>query len=100
MPKKQLLNSCERDRRSKHRALIRLCKIAFQEKNYNDSLKWAKEADKFHLEVYNTHDADGLFWVAASYLKLNHKDRAEEIIDELSAFRPDYPFLPKLKQFI
>jgi len=98
--KKQLLNSCERDRRSKHRALIRLCKIAFQEKNYNESLKWAKEADKFHLEVYNTHDADGLFWVAASYLKLNHKDRAEEIIDELSAFRPDYPFLPKLKQCI
>ncbi len=98
--KKHLIRSIERDRRSRHKGLIRLCKLAFQKKDYEQSLKWAKEADKFHLDVYNTHDADGLFWAAACYLKLNQKEKAKEVVEELSVFRPNYPFLPKLKQFL
>ena len=98
--RKHLIDSSQRDRRSRHRALIRLCKIAFQEKDYEKSLQWAQKADKFHLDVYNTHDPDGLFWAAANYIKLNQKDKARAMLDELSAFRPDYPLLPRLKQAV
>ena len=98
--KKHLIHSIERDRYSRHKGLIRLCKLAFLNKDYAESLKWAKEADKFHLEVYNTHDPDGLFWMAANYLKLNQKEEAKKVVKELSIIRPNYPFLPKLKQLI
>ena len=98
--KQQLINSSQRDRRSAHRAYIRLCKIAFQDKAHEDSLKWALKADKFHLDVYNSHDPDALFWAAVNYLKLNQKEKAQKMVEELTAFRPDYPLLPKLKQIV
>ncbi len=95
-----LLNSIQRDKRSKHKSLIRLAKINFQKKNYQKSLEYAKQAVEFHQTTYTNPDSDGLFWQAASLLMLGKEDEAMKIADELQAFRPEYPFINKLKERI
>lgn len=92
--------SAERDRRSRHRSLIRLARIYFKQKNYQKSLEQAKQANDFHMETYTTPDPDGLFWEAASYLLMNRVQDARETAGKLEDFQPDYPYLVKLREKI
>lgn len=96
--KEVLHRSAERDRRSKHRALIRLAKIEFWLKNHDQSKDLALKADTFHRETFTTHDPDGLFWAAASCIRLGQMEEASRLADELEAFRPGYPYLNKLRR--
>ncbi|RQD77414.1 tetratricopeptide repeat protein [Desulfonatronospira sp. MSAO_Bac3] len=88
----------EKDRRSRHRALIRLARMEFKLSNFSQCLQHAMEANSFHLEAYGNPDPDGLFWAAASAIRLQDREKARQHLDELKSFRPDYPMLGKLNQ--
>lgn len=45
--------SMEKDRRSRHKALIRLARLEFRLGNYSSAGQYAREADRFHLETYH-----------------------------------------------
>lgn len=91
-------STLSRDRRSKHKALLRLARLEFRFKNYEAALKQAQEADSFHHETFNTPCRDALFWIAASYIRLGRRQQAEETISELEAHDPEYPLLGRLRQ--
>ncbi len=90
------IKSLERDRRSRHRALIRLARLEFKMNNFEQCLKYAEDSTKFHLDTYGSPDPDGLFWSAAACIRLNDRDKALDRINDLKAFRPDYPMLGRL----
>ncbi len=94
--KEVLSRSAERDRRSKHRALVRLAKIEFWLKSYAQAKKLAMQADAFHRETFTTPDPDGLFWAAASCIRLGDMEEAGRMTDELEKANPGYPYLGKL----
>lgn len=96
--KEILHRSAKNDRRSRHKSLIRLAKIAFWSKEFQQALELAKEADDFHRETFVTPDPDGLFWSAAACIRLGSLEQAGRIADELEAFRPAYPYLSKLRR--
>ncbi len=89
--------SMEKDRRSRHKTLIKLSKIAFRKKDYKQALAYAREANEFHLNTYTTPDADGLFWMAVNFIYLKEFKQAKQTIRDLSDFRPGYILLPKLR---
>lgn len=95
-----LRKSADKDRRSKHRSLIRLAKMAFLERNYTEAASCAEESVRFHRETYGTPDADGLFWQAASCLRLGDIGMADTLTDELAAFRPGFPHIQRLRKEI
>lgn len=93
---KVLGSALEKDRRSKHKTLVRLAKIHFAREEYEQVIKRAGEADNFHRQVYTTPDADGLFWKSAGLLRQGRKNEAREVCSELRAYRPGYAMLPNL----
>ena len=90
--------SLEKDRRSRHKGLIRLARMEFKLSNYSQCLKYADEANTFHISTYGNPDADGLFWSAAACIRLKDKQKAAEALNELKAFKPEYPMLVRLIQ--
>jgi tetratricopeptide (TPR) repeat protein len=97
----QVLLACiDRDRRGRHKGLLRLVKLAYRQGRFQEAAKWAEQGDRFHRDSYTTPYADGLFWWAACCLQLGNVDRARELERDLSAHRPRYPWLAKLRQAI
>ncbi|NLV95730.1 MAG: hypothetical protein GX043_00115 [Desulfovibrionales bacterium] len=96
--KNVLLAAAQRDRRGRHKALLRLARLAYSQNNFNDVALYAEKAVAFHLEVYSTPSADGLFWQAVAALRLNNRELAQNFERDLAAHRPFYPWLPKLRQ--
>lgn len=93
-----LEQAAQRDRKGRHKALLRLVRLDFQAEDYQKCLAWAEEADQFFRQTYNNPCADALFWKAGSLIRLHRMDDARKITSELEAFRPGYPFLPRLKE--
>ncbi|MFW6005530.1 MAG: tetratricopeptide repeat protein, partial [Desulfonatronovibrionaceae bacterium] len=90
------IKSMEKDRRSRHRALIRLARMEFKLNNYAECLKYASESSRFHFETYSNPDPEGLFWSAAACIRLAEKEKAQGYINDLKACKPDYPLLGRL----
>ena len=93
-----LLAACERDRRGRHKGLIRLARIAYSQGDYAAVGGFAEKAVAFHLEIYSTPSDDGLFWQAVSALRLGQRDKAVGFERDLTAHRPLYPWLPRLRE--
>lgn len=93
-----LLSSCERDRRGRHKGLIRLARIAYNQGNFAEVTAFAEKAVAFHMETYSTPCPDGLFWQAVAALRSGQRERALSFERDLAAHRPLYPWLPKLRQ--
>ncbi|ROQ92051.1 tetratricopeptide repeat protein [Desulfosoma caldarium] len=95
-----LKKAAEKDRRGRHKSLVRLAKIAFRENAIEKCLQWAQEANAFCRENYqNPHD-EALFWEAAAYYRLGRMKEAWEAVSELGIYRPRYPHLAELKKKI
>ncbi|WP_448382310.1 tetratricopeptide repeat protein [Desulfosoma sp.] len=95
-----LKKAAEKDRRGRHKALVRLAKIAFRENALEKCLQWAREANAFCRETYqNPHD-EALFWEAAANYRLGRSKEAWKAASELDALRPRYPHLAELKKKI
>lgn len=95
-----LRETAERDRRGRHKALLRLTRLEFQQKRYEESLKHAEQADAFFRNTYQNRCYDALFWQAAANLRLDRVDEAGRILEELSLQQPHYPHLGTLRRML
>ena len=95
-----LVEAADRDRRGSHKALVRLARLEFRRRRYDESLSAARKACDFFLETYRNSFFDGLFWSAAALLRLGRIDEARATLGDLEKLRPDYPNLARLKAMI
>ena len=94
---KAVLEACiQRDRRSRHIGLIRLCRIDYLMGNYRQVMDNAREADRFYREQWANPCADALFWLAAGALRAGRVNHARTAARELYDFQPGYPKLARL----
>jgi tetratricopeptide (TPR) repeat protein len=98
--RKVLEQAAERDRKGRHKALLRLIRLDFQAGDYQQCLVWAEQADQFFRQAYTNPCADALFWKAGALIRLERMDEARKTTAELEAFRPGYPFLPRLRELL
>ena len=94
--KQVLSRALERDSRSRHKTLIRLCKIEYLLGETHEAAGHAADADRFFREKWGNPCADGLFWQAACALKLGELEKARTLAEELKAFRPNHDKLDRL----
>ncbi len=88
-----LKKSMERDRRSRHKALIRLAKIEYLLANYEKSLKYATSAREFFYETWNGLLDDAIFYEALNQYRLGDREKALELASKLEKINPHYPKL-------
>lgn len=92
-----VLKECiQRDRLSRHKGLIRLCRIEYLTGNFAGVMAHAREADRFFREHWNNPCADALFWLAVGALRAGDMDQARSAAIELRDFQPGYPRLDRL----
>ncbi|MDD5205540.1 MAG: tetratricopeptide repeat protein, partial [Desulfobacterales bacterium] len=96
--KKVLLQSQERDRRSKHKSLIRLAKVEYLLGSFDGAARCASEALKFFEEKWGTVFEEGLFWFALSMFRLGRREVALEAALALKRQNPRYPKLDLVLQ--
>ena len=95
-----LVEGLERDRRSRHKSLIRIVKIDYLHQRFEEAARRAQEAGRFFLESWGKPYADGMFWEAAALLRLDQREKARAITRDLAAHYPWYPGLERLNQQI
>lgn len=94
---KSVLSACNgRDRRSRHKGLIRLCKIHYLLGEYGDVVACAREADRFFRDKWTNACAEALFWQALGALRAGELREARRAADELCTFQPGFPKLDRL----
>ena len=86
----------ERDRRSRHKTLVRLARIEYLLGGFEASAGAASEALKFFEEKWGTLFGDGLFWKALSLFRLGRREEALEAALTLQRHKPGYPKLELL----
>ncbi len=95
-----LIQSLEKDRLSRHKTLIRLAKIEYHCKNFDQVIRHAADADRFFTGKWGNHHDEGLFWQALGHYRLGNLEKARELTDRLEAHRPYFPKLKKLKAML
>jgi len=96
-----VLEACtQRDRRSRHKGLIRLCRIEYLSGDFRNVMDHAREADRFFREQWTNPCADALFWLAAGALRAGEMDQARSAAWELRDFQPGYPKLDRLLKLV
>ncbi|MBW2018007.1 MAG: hypothetical protein JRJ01_14420, partial [Deltaproteobacteria bacterium] len=91
-----LLTCLDRDRRSRHRALIRLSRIEYLCTNFRKSMEYAEAAGTFFRETWGGFLDDAQFWQALNAYRLRDRERAMELAEDLRARNPRYPKLAML----
>jgi tetratricopeptide (TPR) repeat protein len=91
-----LRQALERDQRSRHKTLLRLCKIDYLQGDFKTAFGSALEADRFFREKWGNPYGEGLFWQAVCAFKLGENEKARGLAEELKAFRPNHPKLDRL----
>jgi tetratricopeptide (TPR) repeat protein len=94
---RQVLEECAaRDGRSRHKALVRLAKIAYHLADYRQTIEKAAAASRFFEEKWGGALDHGLFWEALGRLRLGQVDKARDLALKLKDFNDRYPKLDKL----
>ena len=88
-----LLKTQERDNRSRHKALIRLARIAYITGSFPDVVKYAAAADTFFQEKWGNRFYQGLFWQALGSYRSGDREKAIDLAMELKAHNAHYPKL-------
>ena len=91
-----LAASAERDRRSRHKSLIRLAKIEYLLGNFEAGARHAEAADRFFRQNWNNAYGIGLFWQALCLFRSGSTHKARELALELKAHFDRFPKLDKL----
>jgi len=92
-----LIETAERDRRSRHKALLRLIRIDYRRGDFEACLRWARDAQAFFREQYGNCYADGLLWESAALLRLGCFEEAWAAAQRLEETHPRHPHLGRLK---
>jgi tetratricopeptide (TPR) repeat protein len=98
--RKVLLEAAERDRRGRHKALLRLARLEFRRNRFEQCLLAAEEADRFFQNQFRNPCGDGLLWQAAALLRLGRIGDARDRAQRLAECMPHHPHLGKLRQLI
>lgn len=98
--RKVLMEAAERDRRGRHKALLRLARLEFRQDRFEPCLQCALEADRFFRSQFQNPCGDALFWQAAALLRLGRTAEAQLRAGELGDCLPHYPHLAKLRRLI
>lgn len=93
-----LVRSAERDRRSRHKSLLRLVHLHYRQGSVGRALEEAEEANRFYRETFGNECQDALFWIAGCLHKLGRIDEAVRTVAELETLNPQYPNLFRLKE--
>ncbi len=93
---KLLAASAERDRRTRHIALIRTARLHFAQGNMEAALEAASGAAEFCRECFGNPSNEALFWEAAALHGLKRDIEALDILEDLAARRFQYPNLGRL----
>jgi len=95
-----LVRSAERDRRSRHKSLLRLVHLHYKQGLAGRALEEAQEANRFYRETFGNECQDALFWIAGCLSKLGRNEEAMKAAVELERLNPEYPNLFRLKERI
>lgn len=93
-----LVRSAERDRRSRHKSLLRLVHLHYRQGLVERALQEAQEANRFYRETFGNECQDALFWIAGCHHKLGRTGEARQAVAELESLNPEYPNLFRLKE--
>ncbi len=93
-----LVRSAERDRRSRHKSLLRLVHLHYKQGLASRALEEAEAANRFYRETFGNECQDALFWIAGCLHKLGRTEEAVRTVAELERLNPEYPNLYRLKQ--
>jgi tetratricopeptide (TPR) repeat protein len=86
----------ERDRRSRHKTLMRLARIEYAAGDFEACGRCGEEACSFFNEKWGATYNEGTFWRAASAYRLGRLDEAMALATELQQENPRYPKLGAL----
>ncbi len=93
----KLLEGCaERDRRTRHVALIRIARIHYAAGRMEHALNAASEAASFCEHTFGNASNEALFWQAAALHGLGRNVKALEVLEDLTTRRFQYPGLGRL----
>jgi tetratricopeptide (TPR) repeat protein len=95
-----LTGSAERDRRSRHKSLIRIARIHLGSGRYAEAELVCKEAAEFCRKTFGNPSHEALFWQAASLYRLERYQDARAIVVELSDRRFRYPNFNRLTRLV
>lgn len=97
----QVLQQCsERDRRSRHVALIRLSRLHLNMHQYQQGLDAAEQAVRFCEETYGNPSKEAQFWQAAGLHLLGKNTAALQILCMLEEGRFQYPHFRRLTDLV
>ncbi len=95
-----LEGSAERDRRSRHKSLLRISRIYVTESRYEKGLAVAERADTFCRDTYGNGSGEAKFWQAACLYRMERYDEAGKIVSDLSRSNFSYPNFRQLASLI
>ncbi len=95
-----LAASAERDRRSRHKALIRMARIHLTLAGFDEAARLSSEAADFCLKTFGNPSHEALFWQAAALYRLGRFTEACKIIADLEERRFRYPNFSRLAQLV
>lgn len=90
---KALVSAVERDVFAKHKTLIRLAKLYYLQRNFQQAEQAAAGSVQFFRQQWSKSYNEGLFWQALSTFRMGRKKEAEDLAMEL---KMSYPYYPKL----
>lgn len=98
---KQVLSaSGERDRRSRHKSLLKIAKIEYHLGRFEAGARAAAEADRFFREKWGNAYGHGLFWQALNLCRAGDRPKASALARKLTDHFPRYPKLDRLLALI
>ncbi|MEW6221292.1 MAG: tetratricopeptide repeat protein [Thermodesulfobacteriota bacterium] len=92
--------AAERDRRSRHRPLLRLARLHLGRGRLTEALAEAEAAERFCQETYGNPSLEAMFWRAACLFRLGRLAEAAAIVAELERRHLHYPHLGRLAERI
>ncbi|HHO48854.1 MAG TPA: tetratricopeptide repeat protein [Desulfobacteraceae bacterium] len=95
-----LIQSAERDRRGRHKALLRLARIHLADGEAGKALNLAQQAADFCRETFGSEAHEALFWQAASLYRLSRFQEALSIVRNLEETNFRYPHFSRLAAMV
>ncbi len=95
-----LAASAEHDRRSRHKALIRMARIHVADGQSEEALRLSREAAEFCRLTFGSPSHEALYWQAAALYLLNRFGEALAIVKELEEHRFRYPNFRRLAELV
>ena len=88
----EVLDSClERDKRSRHKTLLKMAKLYFENEEYQKVIECSKKASQFFKSVYQNPLREAIYLEALARFMLGEADRARDLVNWLKRDGFKYP---------